>query len=89
MAELVFFSIVFTRPLKFSPNITIEIYCFHGCYGCYVRVNFDANARQKIHGSTDRPTLKACLGRKRKYISDARLMVKNGFFTVVSKMKKV
>ena len=30
-----------TRPLKFFPIITIEIYCF--C-GCYVIVNFDANA---------------------------------------------
>ena len=34
-----------TRPLKFSPIIKIEIYCFRGCY---VIVNFDANARPRF-----------------------------------------
>ena len=34
-----------SRPLKFSPIITIEIYCFRGCY---VIVNSDANARFSV-----------------------------------------
>ena len=34
-----------SAPLKFSPNITIEIYCFHICY---VIVNLDANAQFSV-----------------------------------------